>query len=288
MDLYVLGGQPPQAVKGISLSELSSKEEGSMKKLENKVALITGATKGIGEAAARLFADEGAKVVICGRAEEDGLRVADEINGSGEKRAAFFKIDVSSYENWQEAFAFTRKTFGKLNILINNAGISFYETVYDTLRENWDKTIATNQTGVYYGMQLGIKEMEKTGENCAIVSTASVDGVVGESYYFAYAASKAAVQAMTRCAAIYCGRNNLPIRVNAVAPGYILTPMAYDDAKQIGVTIEEYCRESVEKHPIGRMGTPEEIAKAYLYLACEDSSFVTGTTLMVDGGYTAQ
>lgn len=259
-----------------------------MKKLENKVALITGATKGIGEAAARLFADEGAKVVICGRAEEDGLRVADEINGSGEKRAAFFKLDVSSYENWQEAFAFTRKTFGKLNILINNAGISFYETVYDTLRENWDKTIATNQTGVYYGMQLGIKEMERTGENCAIVSTASVDGVVGESYYFAYAASKAAVQAMTRCAAIYCGRNNLPIRVNAVAPGYILTPMAYDDAKQIGVTIEEYCRESVEKHPIGRMGTPEEIAKAYLYLACEDSSFVTGTTLMVDGGYTAQ
>lgn len=259
-----------------------------MKKLEGKVALITGGTKGIGEAAVRIFSEEGAKVVICGRSAEDGERLEQEINREGEKKAVFFKLDVTSYRNWEEAIAFTEKTFGKLNILINNAGISFYETVYDTAPENWDKTIATNQTGVYYGMQLGIKAMEKIGEDCAIVSTASVDGVVGDSYYFAYAATKAAVQAMTRCAAIYCGKKSLPIRVNAVAPGYILTPMAYDDAKQNGKTIEEYCRDSIELHPIGRMGTPEEVAKAYLYLACNDSSFITGTTLMVDGGYTAQ
>ncbi|MFQ7472711.1 MAG: SDR family NAD(P)-dependent oxidoreductase, partial [Anaerovoracaceae bacterium] len=250
--------------------------------------IITGATKGIGESAAKIFADEGAKVVICGRSESEGRRVADEINRDGQIRAAFFKLDVTDYKNWQEAFEFAKETFGKINILVNNAGISFYETVYDTVPENWDKTVATNQTGVYYGMQIGIKEMEKTGEDCAIVSTASVDGVVGDSYYFAYAATKAAVQAMTRCAAIYCGKNKLPIRVNAVAPGYILTPMAYDDAAQIGITIDEYCKESIERHPIGRMGTPEEIAKAYLYLACDDSSFVTGTTLIVDGGYTAQ
>ncbi|MFQ8602620.1 MAG: SDR family NAD(P)-dependent oxidoreductase [Anaerovoracaceae bacterium] len=259
-----------------------------MGKLKDKVAIITGATKGIGESAAKIFADEGAKVVICGRSESEGRRVADEINRDGQIRAAFFKLDVTDYKNWQEAFEFAKETFGKINILVNNAGISFYETVYDTVPENWDKTVATNQTGVYYGMQIGIKEMEKTGEDCAIVSTASVDGVVGDSYYFAYAATKAAVQAMTRCAAIYCGKNKLPIRVNAVAPGYILTPMAYDDAAQIGITIDEYCKESIERHPIGRMGTPEEIAKAYLYLACDDSSFVTGTTLIVDGGYTAQ
>ena len=259
-----------------------------MGKLKDKVAIITGATKGIGESAAKIFADEGAKVVICGRSESEGRRVADEINRDGQIRAAFFKLDVTDYKNWQEAFEFAKETFGKINILVNNAGISFYETVYDTVPENWDKTVATNQTGVYYGMQIGIKEMEKTGEDCAIVSTASVDGVVGDSYYFAYAATKAAVQAKTRCAAIYCGKNKLPIRVNAVAPGYILTPMAYDDAAQIGITIDEYCKESIERHPIGRMGTPEEIAKAYLYLACDDSSFVTGTTLIVDGGYTAQ
>ena len=259
-----------------------------MGKLKDKVAIITGATKGIGESAAKIFADEGAKVVICGRSESEGRRVADEINRDGQIRAAFFKLDVTDYKNWQESFEFAKETFGKINILVNNAGISFYETVYDTVPENWDNTVATNQTGVYYGMQIGIKEMEKTGEDCAIVSTASVDGVVGDSYYFAYAATKAAVQAMTRCAAIYCGKNKLPIRVNAVAPGYILTPMAYDDAAQIGITIDEYCKESIERHPIGRMGTPEEIAKAYLYLACDDSSFVTGTTLIVDGGYTAQ
>ena len=174
-----------------------------MGKLKDKVAIITGATKGIGESAAKIFADEGAKVVICGRSESEGRRVADEINRDGQIRAAFFKLDVTDYKNWQEAFEFAKETFGKINILVNNAGISFYETVYDTVPENWDKTVATNQTGVYYGMQIGIKEMEKTGEDCAIVSTASVDGVVGDSYYFAYAATKAAVQAMTRCAAIY-------------------------------------------------------------------------------------
>ena len=93
---------------------------------------------------------------------------------------------------------------------------------------------------------------------------------------------------MTRCAAIYCGEQKLPIRVNAVAPGYILTPMAYDDAAQHGQTIEEYCAESIALHPIGRMGTPLDVAQAYLYLASDESAFVTGTTLMVDGGYTAQ
>lgn len=273
-----------------------------MSKLEGKVALISGATKGIGESAAKIFAKEGAKVVVCGRSEEDGQRVVSEINESAEIadggnagdeaadgtiRAAFFKLDVTSYENWQQAFDFAKETFGKINILINNAGISFYETVDDTTVESWDKTIATNQTGVYYGMQLGIRAMAENGEECAIVSTASVDGVVGDEYYFAYAATKAAVQAMTRCAAIYCGNHNLPIRVNAVAPGYILTPMAYDDAEQKGMTIEEYCEDTVKLHPIGRLGRPEEIAKAYLYLASDDSSFVTGTTLMADGGYTA-
>lgn len=259
-----------------------------MMNLDGKVALITGATRGIGETTARIFVQQGAKVVLCGRSEEDGNRIAAELNADGERKAAFFSLDVTSYANWQQAFDFTKETFGKVNILINNAGISFYETVDDTTPESWDKTIATNQTGVYYGMQLGIRAMRENGENCAIVSTASVDGVVGDTHYFAYAATKAAVQAMTKCAAIYCGRNHLPIRVNAVAPGYILTPMAYDDAAQIGKTIEEYCEDCLPLHPIGRLGTPEEIAKAYLYLASDDASFVTGTTLMADGGYTAQ
>lgn len=250
--------------------------------------MITGATKGIGESAARLFVQEGAKVVLCGRSTADGNRIARELNEGGAQKAAFFRLDVSDLENWHAAIAFTKETFGKLNILINNAGISFYETVADTTPEIWNATLATNQTGTFYGMQASIAAMAETGEPCAIVNTSSVDGTVGDDAYFAYCATKAAVSAMTRCAAIYCGRQNLPIRVNAVAPGYILTPMAYDDAAQHGQSIEEYCASSAALHPIGRLGTPEEVAQAYLYLASNESSFVTGTTLMVDGGYTAQ
>ncbi len=259
-----------------------------MDRLQGKVALITGATKGIGEAAARLFAGEGAQVVLCGRSVADGERIAAELNAGGPQRAAFFRLDVSQYDNWQQAMAFTKKAFGKLNILVNNAGISFRETVMETTPESWAATLATNQTGVFYGMKTAIALMQENGENCAIVSTASIDGVVGDAVFFSYCATKSAVESMTRCAALYCGNNHLPIRVNAVAPGYILTPMAYEDARQNGQTIEEYCAESVALHPIGRMGTPEEIAKAYLYLASDDASFVTGTTLLVDGGYTAQ
>lgn len=259
-----------------------------MMRLEGKVALITGATKGIGECAAKLFAQEGAKVVLCGRNADDGARIEAEINAGGELCAAFFPMDVTKIEDWHKAIAFAKEQFGKLNIVINNAGISFRETLTETTPESWDQTIACNQTGVFYGMKYGIEAIAQSGESGAVVSTASIDGVVGDADFFSYCATKAAVQAMTRCAALYCGQQGLPIRVNAVAPGYILTPMAYEDARQNGQTIEEYCKDFVALHPIGRIGTPEDVAKAYLYLASEESSFVTGTTLMVDGGYTAQ
>lgn len=257
-------------------------------RLQNKVALITGATKGIGAEAARLFAREGARVVICGRDEASGLKVADEINEkSGELCAWFCHLDVTSYESWKRAIDFTIQTCGKLNILINNAGISFAELIEDTSIEHYDQTIATNQTGVFYGIQLGIRTMKENGEPCAIVSTSSVDGVAGDPLFTPYCASKAAVVAMTKCAAIECGRKGYNIRVNAVAPGYIESPMYALDAAQRGMTYEEYTRDMTALHPIGRIGTAEDVARAYLYLASDESGFVTGTTLMVDGGYTA-
>ncbi len=259
-----------------------------MNRLEGKVALITGATKGIGEETAKVFVQEGASVVICGRDSASGEKIAAEINEQRADAAAFCNLDVTDYENWNAAIAFTQEKFGKLNILINNAGISFRETVAETTPDTWQKTLNTNQTGVFYGIKLGIEAMAKTGEPCAIVSTASIDGRVGDADFFSYCATKAAVEAMTKCAALYCGNQKLPIRVNAVAPGYILTPMAEEDARQNGQTLEEYCAEFIALHPIGHLGTPQDIAKAYLYLASEESSFVTGTTLMVDGGYTAQ
>lgn len=255
-----------------------------MGRLENKVAVITGATKGIGETAARRFAEEGASVVICGRGTRDGERIAAEI---GEK-AAFFKLDVTDYENWKEALDFAIERFGKLDILVNNAGISVVETVADATPESYKKIIETNQVGVFYGMKLAIERMAKNPGECAIVSTASIDGVVGDPIYFAYCAAKSAVESMTRCAALYCGQEGLGIRVNAVAPGYIMTPMASQDAEEKGMTLEEYEREMAVDHPIGHLGKPEDIANAYLYLASDEASFVTGTTLVVDGGYTAK
>lgn len=262
-----------------------------MNRLKNKTAIITGGTKGIGLAAAELFINEGANVVICGRGgSDDGAALAAKLGD----RCRFFALNVSDYENWKECIKYTLNEFGKLDILINNAGISAAENIEQATPESYDRIIDVNQKGVFYGMKLAIEAMKNNpasadfDHTCAIVNTASIDGVVGDSVYFAYAASKAAVEAMTKCAALYCGEQKLAIRVNAVAPGYIMTPMAVQDATEKGMSIEQYEIEMAADHPIGHLGKAEDVARAYLYLASDDASFVTGTTLMVDGGYTAK
>lgn len=257
-----------------------------MKRLENKVAVITGAGNGIGEVTAKRFVEEGAKVIIADINEENAGRVCDEISKTDPGKAIACPMDVSSEADWQSCIAAGEEAFGKIHIVVNNAGISYTETIEETTLESWNKTIAVNQTGVFLGMKYGIEAMRKHGEASAIVSTASVDGIMGDPVYFSYCGTKAAVQALTRCAALYCCDNNLKIRVNAVAPGFVLTPMAYDDAAQSGMTIEEYCAESAKLHPIGRLAQPIEIANAYLYMVSDEASFITGTTLAVDGGYT--
>ena len=259
-----------------------------MNRLAHKVAIITGGANGIGEVTAKLFAEEGAKVVIADLDAEKGAKVAAEINGEAPGAAIFQKTDVSAEGDWQACIAAAEKAFGKVHIIVNNAGVSYTENIFETTMESWNKTIAVNQTGVYLGMKYGIAAMKKHGEPSAIVSTASVDGIMGDPVYFSYCGTKAAVQALTRCAALYCCENKLNIRVNAVAPGFVLTPMAYDDAAQSGLTIEEYCAEAATMHPIGRLAQPIEIANAYLFMACDESSFITGTTLAADGGYTCK
>ena len=261
-----------------------------MGRLEGKVALITGATKGIGETAARIFVREGAKVAVCGRSEAEGERLAQELG----ENARFLRLDVTDYADWQRCIDAAVREFGKLDILINNAGISAAETIAEATPASYDRIIDVNQKGVFYGMKLAIEAMRNNPASsdfshpCAIVNTASIDGAVGDSLYFAYCASKAAVEAMTRCAALYCGEQRLAIRVNAVAPGYILTPMAEQDAAERGMNLAEYEEEMAKDHPIGHLGRPEDIASAYLYLASDEAAFITGTTLMADGGYTAK
>lgn len=256
-----------------------------MNRLENKVALITGAGNGIGEVTAKLFVEEGASVVICDINEEDGNRVQAEIEKDFPGKAIFQKVDVSKEADWEACIAATKAKFGKVNIVVNNAGVSFRETVAELDMDIWNKTVGVNQLGVALGMKYGIAAMRENGEPCAIVSTCSVDGLCGDSVFFTYCATKAAVEAMTKCAALYCCDEKLNIRVNAVAPGYILTPMAEEDARQNGQTLEEYSAEAGAMHPMGRLGMPIDIAKAYLYMVSDDAAFTTGTTLAVDGGY---
>ena len=255
-----------------------------MDRLKGKVAIITGAAQGIGACTARIFVQEGAKVVVADMNETDGRAVAAELG----ENAAFFKLNVTDYNAWKECVAFTKATFSKLNVLINNAGISYRKDIAGTSLEEWDRTIAVNQTGVFYGMQVAIEEMRTNGEKCSIANASSIEGLVAESAFFAYCASKGAVTLMTKAAALYCGENRLNICVNSVHPGYIITPMAYDDARQNGQTIEEYSAEFIQKHPIGYLGKPEDIAYGYVYLSSDEADFVSGTQLAIDGCYTAQ
>ena len=226
-----------------------------MDRLKGKVAIITGAAQGIGACTARIFVQEGAKVVVADMNETDGRAVAAELG----ENAAFFKLNVTDYNAWKECVAFTKATFGKLNVLINNAGISYRKGIAGTSLGEWDRTIAVNQTGVFYGMQVAIEEMRTNGEKCSIANASSIEGLVAESAFFAYCASKGAI-----------------------------TPMAYDDARQNGQTIEEYSAEFIQKHPIGYLGKPEDIAYGYVYLSSDEADFVSGTQLAIDGCYTAQ
>lgn len=258
-----------------------------MARLDGKTALITGGAQGIGATTAELFAQEGAQVVIADINEEAGRdRAAKIVEFGGD--AAFFYLDVTDYQAWKACVRFASDTFGPLNILVNNAGISHSLDILETTVASWNKLLATNQSSVFYGMQSAIEEMRQSGETCAIANASSIDGLVGESRFFAYCATKGAVTLMTKSAALYCAENRLPIRVNSVHPGYVVTPMASQDAEEHGQTLKEYTQEFTDRHPAGHLGEPRDIAYGYLYLCSDESRFVTGTQLTIDGGYTAQ
>ena len=256
------------------------------KKLAGQVAIITGATSGIGKATARLFAQEGADLIITGRRAELGRHVEREIRELG-GRCRFVEADHSQAEDCSRVVERTLAEFGRVDILFNNAGIVTSGTAETTSEEVWSETFAINVTAVWRMSKLVIPYMRRQGKG-VIVNNGSDWSVVAGTDAFPYIASKGAVGMMTKAMALDYARQN--IRVNAVCPGDTLVDRWIEKGFKEAdpVIIEKAMKESSAYLPMGRFGKPEEIAQVVLFLASDDSSFVTGHLLLVDGGNTAQ
>ena len=247
-------------------------------RISDKVAIITGAASGIGRAIAILFAREGGKVVVADKNEVGGNETVDLIRSDG-GQAIFDYVNVTSATDIQGMVKTTINTYGKLNILVNNAGIAIRLPVVDLSEEDWDRNIDVNLKSIYLSSKYAIPRMIENGGG-SIVNIASIYGIVGGRIRAAYAASKGGVVNLTRSMALDYALHK--IRVNCVCPGFVNTPLL----KNILKNKEEY-QALADLHPMGRLGDMLEIALGVLYLASDESSFVTGIALPIDGGYTA-
>ncbi len=254
----------------------------------DRVVLVTGGTSGIGRAAAVLFAQEGASVVVAGRNEERGRRVVAEIEaaapvaagGARSGKAIFVTCDVRLADDCRRAVDETLRAFGRLDVLFNNAGVFYPHTVIDCTEEEWDLTVDISLKGTYLMSKFALPHMIAQGGG-SIVNNSSGWGLVGGNEAAAYCAAKGGVVLLTKAMAVDHTRDN--VRVNCVCPGDTETPMLQDDAQQRGMSWVDYVAQATDR-PMGRLGQPEEVARAVLFLASDDASFITGVALPVDGG----
>ncbi len=252
-------------------------------KLAGKVAIVTGAGQGIGEGIARVLAREGAKVVVADINEVNARAVAESLTAAG-FQAAPVRVDVSNEASVQQMVEFTISKFGVPDILVNNAGVGVYTSILDTSLEDWNRCLSVDLTGVFLCSKYVVPHMQAHGGG-SIVNIASVHSYQNVPATAPYAAAKGGVVALTREMALDFGKDK--IRVNAVCPGWIYTPLTQGIFAASG-DAEKMKREVAERQVLGRLGTPEDVGLAVLYLASDDSSFVTGSSLFVDGGLTAQ
>lgn len=252
-------------------------------RLEGKVALVTGGARGMGAAEARIFAREGAKVVIADVLEEEGRRTEALINETGGD-AVFVRLDVTRRADWDAAIAVTVERFGKLDVLVNNAGIGIGGSIEETSVETWDRVMDVNALGVFLGTQAAAERMRRQGTGGSIINISSVSGIIGQTQVNAgYNASKGAVRIFTKAAAVQCAPDG--VRVNSIHPGAIETAMTQDGWESAERDGDFALTDGA---PMGRYGKPEEVARGALYLASDESSYVTGAELVIDGGFTAQ
>ena len=249
-------------------------------RLEDKVAFISGGSRGMGAEEARLFSQEGAKVVIGDLRESEGKQIEAEISERGGE-ILFVQLDVTSEESWANAISTTVARFGKLDILVNNAGVGAAGLVEDTTTADWDRVMEVNAKGVFLGTKAAIPALRQGGGG-SIINISSQLGIVGSDHSSPhYQASKGAVRLFTKNAAMQYAKDR--IRINSVHPGPIVTPMT-----ETGRSNPDNYSRMLTKIPMGRYGRPEEVATGVLYLASDEASFVTGSELVIDGGWTAQ
>jgi len=251
-----------------------------MLKLQNKVALITGAADGIGAAVAELFATEGATVVVTDIDLDGAQALAERLGGN----ATALHLDVCQEQEWRSVMDDVLKRFGRLDVLVNNAGGSGSGTIESTSFEDFQHIMRLNSDSVFIGCKLAVEAMKEKGGS--IINVSSIHGIKAASYATGYSAAKGAVRLLTKAVALHCGENGYRVRCNSVHPGYILTTQMKNwVARQENSS--EVMKGLIGKHPIGFLGEPMDVANGILYLASEDSRFVTASELVIDGGFSA-
>jgi len=255
-----------------------------MDRLKDRVAIVTGASLGIGAATAELLAREGATVALCDIKDREGQALTEKIRAAG-SRARYWHLEVSAEQEVERTFREVLEAFGKIDVLVNNAGISgASKPTHEITEEEWDRVQAVNVKGVFFCTKHVVPAMRVAGGG-SIVNLSSIYGLVGAPDAPPYHASKGAVTLMTKTDALLYARDG--IRVNSIHPGFIWTPMVEDFLASQG-NVEQGKRALESLHPIGRLGKPEDIALAILFVASDESSFMTGSEIVVDGGYTAR
>lgn len=254
-----------------------------MGRITGKVALVTGAAGGLGAAIAKVLATEGAVVVITDILQAEGEATAAAISKLSGACCSFMQQDVTDEARWSDIIDSVIMQYGALDILVNNAGIAVSGTIETETLEGWRKIQAINLDAVFMGTKQAIIAMREGGGS--IINISSIEGLVGKSTIAAYNASKGGVRLLTKSAALYCAEQGYGVRVNSVHPGYILTDMVKRAMDNLG---PEAWEKTLGKIPMGAMGEPDDIGYAVLFLASDESSYMTGSELVIDGGYTAQ